>query len=51
MQRYEKYINGIIRLAYSFIAYEEKEKSGYWVTAMIHSLMNLTTFVIHILTI
>lgn len=40
-----------ITLAYSFIVYEEKEKSGYWVTAMIHSLMNLTTFMINISTI
>ncbi|EPY2285022.1 CPBP family glutamic-type intramembrane protease [Clostridium sporogenes] len=39
-----------ITLAYSFIVYEEKENSGFWVTAIIHSLMNLTTFVIHILT-
>ncbi|NFN86357.1 CPBP family intramembrane metalloprotease [Clostridium sporogenes] len=40
-----------IPLAYSFIVYEEKEKSGFWVTVIIHSLMNLTTFVIRILTI
>lgn len=40
-----------ITLAYSFIVYEEKEKSGFSVTAIIHSLMNLTTFVIRIFTI
>lgn len=40
-----------ITLAYSFIVYEEKEKSGFWVTAIIHSLINLMIFVIHILTI
>ncbi|EPY2304544.1 CPBP family glutamic-type intramembrane protease [Clostridium sporogenes] len=40
-----------ITLAYSFIVYEEKENSGFWATAIIHSLINLTTFVIHILTI
>ena len=30
-----------IFLAYSFIIYEDKEKSGFWVTAIIHGLMNL----------
>ncbi|ENK1243832.1 CPBP family intramembrane metalloprotease [Clostridium botulinum] len=40
-----------ITLVYSFIVYEEKEKSGYWITAMIHSLMNLATFMINISTI
>ncbi|NFA58951.1 hypothetical protein K8O96_06035 [Clostridium sporogenes] len=34
-----------ILLAYSFIVYEDKENSGFWVTAIIHSLMNLITFV------
>ncbi|MBU5299390.1 CPBP family intramembrane metalloprotease [Clostridium sporogenes] len=34
-----------ILLAYSFIVYEEKENSGFWVTTIIHSLMNLITFV------
>lgn len=39
------FIAGLL-LAYSFIVYEDKEKSGYWVTAIIHSLMNLVTFVL-----
>ena len=38
------FIAGIL-LAYSFIVYEDKEKSGYWVTVIIHSLMNLITSV------
>ncbi|MGO5064710.1 MULTISPECIES: CPBP family intramembrane glutamic endopeptidase [unclassified Clostridium] len=38
------FIAGIL-LAYSFIVYEDKEKSGYWVTVIIHGLMNLITSV------
>ena len=38
------FIAGIL-LAYSFVVYEDKEKSGYWVTVIIHSLMNLITSV------
>ncbi|ENK0838693.1 CPBP family intramembrane metalloprotease [Clostridium botulinum] len=34
-----------ILLAYSFIVYEDKEGHGFWVTAIIHSLMNLIAFV------
>ncbi|EJO5349297.1 CPBP family intramembrane metalloprotease [Clostridium botulinum] len=36
-------------LAYSYIVYEDKENSGYWVTAIIHSLINLIKFVFLIL--
>ncbi|WP_251861344.1 CPBP family intramembrane glutamic endopeptidase [Clostridium sp. Marseille-Q2269] len=39
----DTFIIGIL-LAYSFIVYEHKGQSGFWVTAIIHSLRNLIAF-------
>ena len=36
-----------ILLAYSFVVYEDKENSGFWVTAIIHSLMNLVSVIVY----
>ncbi|NFA58953.1 CPBP family intramembrane metalloprotease [Clostridium sporogenes] len=41
------FISGIL-LAYSFIVYEYREKSGFYVTAIIHSLINLEAFIFEI---
>lgn len=42
------FISGIF-LAYCFIVYEDKGRSGYWVTVITHSLMNLVSVIFSIM--